>query len=99
MSKPRNWWYGEVKKWVMRYPKLKDEKSDMAKKFVKAIESTLEETKKLEASEYRLKAIDMVFFRNTHTIDGVAEKIHYSPSQIQRWLNKFINEVGRKAGY
>lgn len=99
MSRPRYWWYGDVKRWIMRYPKLKDEKSNMAKRYVKAIEKAMSDLQETEDADLKLKSIELVLIKKTHTVDGVADIIYCSPAKIQRWISKFVYDVGRKAGY
>ena len=99
MSKPRYYWYGIVKKMIMRYPQMKNDAADMELQYIKAIEETLEETKELDQAELRLKAIELILFKKTMTTEGVAQKIFYERRTIDRWLSKFINDVGRKVGY
>ena len=38
MSRPKYYWYGIVKKMIMRYPQIKEEKSIQTSIFVNAIE-------------------------------------------------------------
>ena len=83
----------------MRYPALKEDNSKMANEYVSAIEKTLDELKSLENAEYRAKAIKLVYFDKTRTIEGAAMELHYSSSSVARWLNKFVNDVGKKVGF
>ena len=99
MSKPRYYWNGIVKKMVMRYPKLNDEKSSQAGIFVKSIEKSIEETKNLPNGELRVQAIEDVYFNQTKTVNGVALEMNYSWRTIQNWLNSFVNLVGKNAGF
>lgn len=99
MSRPRFYWYGIVKKMVMRYPGLKAEESEMAVLYTAAIEKAIRETESLDNGECRMQAIELVLFKKTHTIDGAAMEVNYSAPSIIKWINKFINEVGRNVGY
>ena len=56
MSRPKYYWYGIVKKMIMRYPQIKEEKSIQTGIFVNAIEKALKETKEMENGDTRIEA-------------------------------------------
>lgn len=99
MSRPKYYWYGIAKKMVTKYPDLNDDKSMQAGIFQKAIKCALDETRELPNGELRIKAIEDIYFRKIKTCEGVALEINYSPSTVHRWMNTFVNTVGKKAGY
>jgi len=98
MSRPKFYWYDITKKMIMRYPNL-DGDIPLEAQFLKAIESTMEEVEEKVDSVERKKAFNMLLFKKTHTTSGAALKLHYSERTIQYWVNDFVNEVGRKAGF
>lgn len=98
MSRPKYYWYGNVKKMVNRYPLLKAE-GEMEKKYIEAIKKALNTTKSLDNGDARIKAIELVYFKKSHTVYGVASELHYSERTIFRWLNGFIYMVGRNVGF
>lgn len=89
MSKPRYDWWGYAKAMIRRYPDrcLPNEKE--------AVESAIETTKMVDTGEERLKIIDMVFLKRSHTLEGAAMAAHISNRTAQRWHADFIREVGR----
>lgn len=97
MSNPKYYWYGIVKKMVYRYPRLSDSDQDQAYKA--AIEAALEQIKAEENGAEKIQAIQLVCFEKRYTLDGAAYKMHYGRNTIQRWITKFINTVGKKAGF
>ena len=99
MSRPKYYWNGMVQKMIKRYPKLKDEKTPQAGIYIKSIEKALDETSKLPNGELRVQAIETIYFDKTKTVDGIALDLNYSPIQIRRWLNSFVNLVGKNAGF
>lgn len=99
MGKTKYYWYGNVKKMVFRYPAIKNENSLQAGIFTVAIEKTLKETEKMQNGSERIKAIKLIYFDKTKTIDGVALELNYSRRTVQSWMMSFINSVGRNAGY
>lgn len=95
----KNYWYVVSQTMVRRYPAIKKEKGIQSAIFTQAIEQALEELTKLSDSELRRKAIQLIYFDKTDTIDGVALKVHVSRRTVQRWCSAFINAVGRYAGF
>lgn len=99
MSRPKYYWNGIVKKMIMQYPELQNDTSTQAAIYKNAIDTALEETKQLPDGELRIKAIQKVYLDKTMTIEGVAIELNYSFRTMQRWLNSFVNLVGKKAGF
>lgn len=88
MSRPKAKWWGYVKSMVRRYP---DEVNENERR---AVERAMEETRRLPSGGDRIKMVEMIFFKNTHTIDGVALQLHYSPETVQNWHAEFLRLVG-----
>lgn len=100
MSRPKYYWYGIAKKMAVRYYKYKDAPASKQEiTFKAAIEKALAETEKLPDGALRVKAVEDILFKNLKTYEGVANDLHYDWRTIQNWVNKFVNCVGRKAGY
>ena len=99
MSRPRYKWWGYVKAMIRAYPAL-------AGKSCKGIEArecdavcrAKEVTYMLPDGAERLRLVDMVFFRQTHTLDGAAQEIPCSPRTAQRWHQDFIRQVAKEFG-
>lgn len=99
MSRPKYYWYGIVKKMIMRYPQYKESNCKQEKQYAKAIERALEYTGTMELAESRLKAIDLVLFKQTHTAEGAALHLNYERRNIDRWISQFVNRVGKEVGF
>lgn len=84
---------------LRQYPRLKELKTKEAVEYTEAISKALDEAKALNRGEDIIKAIDMIYFRKTHTIDGVADKLHASRRLVQRWLHNFVVKVGYYKGF
>lgn len=98
MSRPRHYWYGIVRQYVMRYYKLENYSNIFEHLYYCAINRALEKTKELPCAEQRLFAIEQILFKNQLTIVGVASRVHYSEYTVQRWITQFINLVGKEVG-
>ena len=41
----------------------------------------------------RKRMIELVYFKHTHTIEGAAEIVHYSPDALWRWNAEILTAV------
>lgn len=41
----------------------------------------------------RIRMIQLVYFKRTHTIEGAAEIVHYSPDALWRWNTEILTAV------
>ena len=99
MSRPRYYWYGNVKKMIMKHDILENDRSLQASILRFAIEEAMDETAKLPHGEERIQAIDDILFKNEKSYESVAREFHYEQRTIQGWITSFVNLVGKKAGY
>lgn len=94
MSKPRYGWWPYAK-WMIRSYKggglmTKDERA--------AVESAVKETEQLADGGERLRLIDLVLWKRTHTLQGAALACYVSERTAQEWHRQFIRLVGQKRG-
>lgn len=94
MSKPRYGWWGYVK-WMIRSYKSG---ALMTKKELEAVEAAIEETKQLIDGAERLRLIDLVLWKRTHTLQGAALAVYVSERTAQEWHRQFIRLVAQKRG-
>lgn len=99
MSRPRYDWYGSVKGFIMRYYQKGDSSTEMKRKIIKNCNDVLQETEQMDQGNDRIKAINMILLSKTHTIDGVSLELHYSRRTVQRWISKYVEEVGKRSGF
>ena len=99
MSRPRKYWFHMVRSMVCRYDLIKKGESEQEKKFAAAIEKCMGEITGLPGGEDRVKAVEMVLIRHTHTQEGAAMALHYSPTTIKRWTVDFVYRVGSNVGF
>ena len=94
MSKPRYGWWPYAK-WMIRSYKggglmTKDERA--------AVEAAVKETEQLADGGERLRLIDLVLWKRTHTLQGAALACYVSERTAQEWHRQFIRIVGQKRG-
>ena len=94
MSKPRYGWWGYAK-WMIRSYKSG---TLMTREEVAAVEAAIEETKQLIDGAERLRLIDLVLWKRTHTLQGAAMAVYVSERTAQEWHRQFIRLVGQKRG-
>ena len=63
-----------------------------------AVTKAIEQTKRLKTGSDRLKLIDMVFWKQSHTLDGAAYAIGYSYEQGKLYHRDFLRLVGFNRG-
>ena len=99
MSKPRYGWWGYAK-WIIRQTprregvalegKAADEQA--------AVYRALKEIMNKPDANARLMLIDLVFFKQTHTLDGAAQAVSCSERTARRWSSEFIMAVAKEFG-
>ena len=94
MSNPRYGWWGYVK-WMIRGYK---NGALLTKAESEAVRDAVTETGQLVDGAERLKLVDMVLWKRTHTIQGAAMAIFVSDRTAQEWHRHFIRLVGQKRG-
>lgn len=89
MSNPRYDWWGFAKGMTRRYPDkcLPNEKE--------AVEAAIEVTQELKDGAERLRLIDMVFWKQSHSLEGAATALYISKRTADRWHGAFLRAVGR----
>ena len=99
MSKPRYGWWGYVKWMIRQYParegryiqgKALDEKT--------AVQRAIDATMAMENGVERMQVIEMVFFKQTHTLEGAALMVPCSKRTARRWHTDFIKLVAKEYG-
>lgn len=63
-----------------------------------AVTKAIEQTKLLKTGRERLALIDMVFWKQSHTLDGAAYALGYSESSAKRFHGDFLRLVGLYRG-
>lgn len=86
-------WWGYVKSMIKRYRLGKVTRRERA-----AVLAAIAQTYRLPYAADRLKLIDAVFWRQTHTLAGAAMKIHVSERTAQEWHRQFIRMVATNFG-
>lgn len=94
MSKPRFGWWGYVK-WMIRGYK---NGALLTKAEIEAVRAAVAETEQLADGAERMKLVDMVLWRRTHTIQGAAMAIFVSDRTAREWHRQFVQLVARKRG-
>lgn len=99
MSKTRYGWWGYVKWMIRQYParygkyiqgKALDEQM--------AVQRAIDETLPMENGAERMQVIELVFFKQTHTLEGAAQIVPCSDRTSRRWHTDFIKLVAREYG-
>lgn len=98
MSRPQNDYYGYIKMRIGKYPEIKKEPGIIPMLQWNAIEKELDLLNKDENQD-KIKAVKMVLINKTHTVEGAAQVLHYSYDTVKRWIQAFVNAVGKNSGF
>ncbi len=60
---------------------------------LEAVERALQKTKQLRDGTLRVRLIELIYFRRSHTLTGAAEKCHVSHRTAVGWHGDFIRAV------
>lgn len=60
---------------------------------ISAVEFMLSMQRRYQNSAERLRMVELVYFKHTHTIDGAADIVHYSPDALWRWNGEILTAV------
>lgn len=95
-----NWWRG-IKAIIREYPhsaKCADTLTGARLADFEAVKSALEQTEGLPNGKYRLEMVDIVFFRQSHTLTGAACRFPFCEREVRQWHTDFIRLVGKNRG-
>lgn len=63
-----------------------------------AVERAIGSTRRGPDGKIRVKVVELVYLRGTHTIEGAAQIVHVSYKTAWRWTDNFIRLVGKNLG-
>lgn len=63
-----------------------------------AVETAARETKGMRDGTERLKLIELVFWKQSHTLEGAAQVCHVSYATAKNWHNTFIRTTAEAFG-
>lgn len=78
---------------------MQEAKTPQEKAIQRAREAAKDETIKLSFGDLRLRAVELVLIKRTHTYAGAALEVHASEATVQRWCVAFVEIVARHAGF
>ena len=58
-----------------------------------AVSTAIQTTMRYRNGELRIRIIDLVYWRNTHTLEGAAMEVHVSGKTAQGWHSDFVELV------
>lgn len=95
----RNAWWGYVKTIIRSYNKRKNlELNGNERRETEAVRNAIAKTETMLNGTYRIALVELVFWKQTHTIQGAAMVLHLSERTAQRYHSDFIKEVARQFG-
>lgn len=98
-GKARYYWYAHVKRTIERYPDGLDLKTNQGAIAYASISRVIEDTRKIQDGEDRVRLVKMLCWDKSHTIDGAASVLHISSITAHRWWHAFIYAVAKELGF
>ncbi|MCI9677976.1 MAG: hypothetical protein HFF77_03235 [Oscillospiraceae bacterium] len=83
-------WWGYVKDMIRRYPN-----GNLTLSELHAVEAAISAVKRMPGGSARLKVVDLVLWKGTHTLEGAAQIVHCSERTARRWIYKFVLETAK----
>ena len=65
---------------------------------LEAVQEAIKATRRMYGGEERIKLVNLVFWKRSHTLDGAAQELHLSERTARRWHTAFIYLVAEKYG-
>ena len=91
-TRNRGWW-GYMKYIVRKYGSGREPASDLERREMEAVRRAVDETLRSSSGKTRIEMVELVFWRQSHTLTGAALKLHLSERTAQRWHQEFIRCV------
>ena len=60
---------------------------------ISAVEFAMQMQQHYHNGTERIRMIELVYFKRTHTMQGAAEAVHYSPDAVWRWNTEILTAV------
>jgi len=100
MSRPCYYWFTFLQRTLERFPdKLVQDDTYQSNLALVAIRKTIEEIRCGRDGEDKVKLIEMVYFKKSHSVDGASLVLHVSERTAHRWNSEFIYALGMRMGF
>lgn len=100
MSKPRYWWYYNIKQIASRSLMGQIASESMAGCFINScVKSAYERTRKRKDGKRRCQAVDMLLKQSCYSIGGVAMQLHVAERVVVRYISEFVYDVAEEMGF
>ena len=63
-----------------------------------AVEKAIDQTSRMDSGKERLQVIELVFFKQTHTLEGAALMVPCGYETAKRWVQQFIKMTAKNYG-
>lgn len=99
MSKPRYRWWGYIKGIIRDYPGMQGKAlKGVRLRERESVRRAIQQTRALSDGPDREKVVELVFFKQTHTLEGAARMVPCGYETAKRWAQQFIKLVAKNYG-
>ena len=67
--------------------------TDAEANIISAVELAMYMQRQYQNGAERIRMMELVYFKHTHTIEGAADIVHYSPDAVWRWNTEILIAV------
>ena len=78
---------------VRKYGSVKEPRTELERRELEAVRRAVDETLRMNNGKTRIEMVELVFWRQSHTLTGATMKLHLSDRTAQRWHQEFIRCV------
>lgn len=89
----KNPFRSQVIDYLSRYSDIKKIGGENAMKIIDAIDETINEISDTDEGMLKIKAVEMMYIKRTHTVEGVSIELNVDRSTVYRMVNEFVFEV------
>ena len=78
-------WRRQARRALREYPRAKRRNGEADQAVIAAVEFALGMQSVYPNAKERLRMVELVYFKGTHTMAGAAQECNYSPDAVKKW--------------
>lgn len=91
-SRNRGWW-SYIKFIIIKYGRVREANGELERRELEAVHRAIDETLRITNGRDRLEVIDLLYWKRTKNVKGVADSMSISERTVLRWNGDFIRCV------
>lgn len=91
-SRNRGWW-SYIKFIIIKYGRVREPNGELERRELEAVRRAIDETLHITNGRDRLEVINLLYWKRTKNVKGVADSMSISERTVLRWNGDFIRCV------